>query len=221
MAIQGQDSAWGDQIEATGGVRAVTPRAMVAAVVVIVLGVLWDEWMTFYMAGSNISRSHFPLALLFPFLSLAVLNKLVRRLSPGWALTRPELLVVLGMGLVAIAVPYDGITGHLISVLAGVFYFATPENGWEFYLHDHVPTWLAPQNTGGAMAWFFEGMPVAGKFPALSVWIVPLFWWTCLIGAMAFAVFCIIVMLRKQWTENERLPYPLVQVGQMMSETEY
>jgi hypothetical protein len=94
--------------------RAVTPRAIFVAVVIIIITVLWDEWMAYYMSGSNISRSHFPLALLFPFLSLAVLNIIARRFLPSLVLTPPELRVVLGMGLVAAIVPYDGVTGHLI-----------------------------------------------------------------------------------------------------------
>lgn len=213
-----QDGAWGDA-HGVQSVRAVTPRSIFAAVVIIIVTVLWDEWMAYYMAGSNISRSHFPLALLFPFLSLAVFNMATRLAVPSLTLTPPELRVVLGMGLVAAAVPYDGITGHLIGVLAGVYYFATPENGWDFYLHHHIPTWLAPQNDTGAMIWFFEGTP-AGQVPALGAWLTPLFWWTCFLGAVAFAVFCLVVMLRKQWVDNERLTYPIVEVGQLLADTE-
>ena len=199
--------------------RAVTPRAIFVAIVIIVSTVLWDEWMAYYMSGSNISRSHFPLALLFPFLSLAVLNIIARRALPSLMLTPPELRVVLGMGLVAAIVPYDGVTGHLIGVLAGVYYFATPENGWNFYLHHNIPTWLAPQNDTGAMNWFYEGTP-AGHVPALGAWITPLFWWTCFLGAVAFAVFCVVVMLRRQWVDHERLTYPIVEVGTLLTETQ-
>ena len=199
--------------------RAVTPRAIFVALVIIVATVLWDEWMAYYMSGSNISRSHFPLALLFPFLSLAVLNLIARRFLPSLVLTPPELRVVLGMGLVAAIVPYDGVTGHLIGVLAGVYYFATPENGWNFYLHHNIPTWLAPQNDTGAMNWFYEGTP-AGHLPAIGAWITPLFWWTCFLGAVAFAVFCVVVMLRRQWVDHERLTYPIVEVGTLLTETQ-
>ncbi|MGA1198736.1 MAG: hypothetical protein ACO36I_19780, partial [Candidatus Latescibacterota bacterium] len=51
-------------------VRAVTLRSVGVAVCVIVVSVWWDEWMAYYMDGSNISRSHFPLAFLFPFMAL-------------------------------------------------------------------------------------------------------------------------------------------------------
>ena len=199
--------------------RAVTPRCVLAGIGIIILTVLWDEWTAYYMRGSNISRSHFPMALFFPFLSLAVVNMLTRLILPSAALTPSELRVVLGMGLVAAIVPYDGVTGHLIGVLAGVYYFATPENGWDVYLHHHIPTWLAPQNDAGAMNWFYEGTP-AGHMPALGAWATPLFWWTCFLGAVAFAIFCLVVMLRRQWVDHERLTYPIVEVGNLLTETE-
>ncbi|MBT3603907.1 MAG: hypothetical protein HN521_12645, partial [Candidatus Latescibacteria bacterium] len=177
MAIAESDTHQGAKTE---NVRAVTFRSIGAAVCVIGVSVWWDEWMAYYMGGSNISRSHFPLAFLFPFMVLAIGNMVIRNIGSHWALTRAELRVVLAMGLVAIAVPYDGVTGHLLGVLGGVYYFASAENAWDFYIHDTIPSWLAPQNNNGEMVWFFEGTP-AGQFPAVEVWLVPLFWWTILL----------------------------------------
>lgn len=207
------------QDEPAAEVRAVTVRSVVVSIAIVLISVLWDEWMSYYMSGSNISRSHFPLAFFLPYLLLCILNVFVNRFSPSQGLTKPELLVVLGTGLVAISVPYDGVTGQLIGVIAGAYYFATPENRWGTTVHDYIPTWLVPQNVQNEMEWFFEGVPM-GEVPALGVWITPLLWWTCFIGALAFAVFCVVVMLRKQWTQNERLSYPLVEAGEMLAETE-
>jgi hypothetical protein len=116
-------------------------------------------------------------------------------------------------------VPYDGLTGQLIGLIAGAFYFATAENRWGLYVHDHIPPWLVPGNANGEMGWFYEGIP-AGKFSGLSVWVTPLFWWTAFIAALAFAVFCVVVILRRQWTHYERLSYPLVEAGRMLADTE-
>ncbi len=211
------ESPWGTTPD--GEVKAVTLKSVTAAILIVLFSIWWDEWTPFYMAASNISRSHFPLAFFFPLLVLSIWNLIVRRLNPGWELSRAEMVVVLGIGLVAISVPYDGITGHLIGVLAGVFYFATPENGWALFLHDYVPEWLAPQNTGSAMEWFFEGTPLYGK-AVLSVWVTPILWWSLFLASVTFALFALVVILRRQWIENERLTYPLVQVGQILTETD-
>ncbi len=200
--------------------RAVTPRALGTALLIIVAGVLWDEWAAYYLRGSRLTRSHFPMAVFFPFLSVTVLSMLINRFRPGRGLTRPELLVVLGMGLVAMTIPFDGLTGGLIGILGGSTYLASPENGWALYIHDHIPAWLVPHDRGNAIVWFYEGVPPRGEFPALGAWVTPLFWWTTLVGGLAFSLFCLVVMLRKQWSEHERLTYPLMEVGQMLTETE-
>ncbi|MYF18099.1 MAG: hypothetical protein F4215_12175, partial [Gemmatimonadetes bacterium] len=126
-------------ISETTPVRAVTTRSVIASIVVITASVLWNEWMPYYTSGSNISRSHFPMAFFFPFLIACTLNLTLNHLRAGWGLSRSELLVVLGSGFVGIALAYDGLTGHFFGVLAAPYYFASVENGWGF-IHDTIPT---------------------------------------------------------------------------------
>ena len=199
--------------------KAVTLKAVITALTVVTFGILWTEWSSYYFDGSQVTRSYFPMALFFPFLTVAILSVLANRWRPGAGLSRGELLVVLGMGLVGMTIPYDGIMKYLIQTLAVPYYFASPENGWELYLHDHIPTWLVPQNTHGAMVSFVEGR-AKGSFPSIGVWVTPLFWWAWFLAALAFASFCMVVALRKPWVEYERLTYPLLEVGQMLTETE-
>ncbi|MXX14881.1 MAG: hypothetical protein F4Z86_15790 [Gemmatimonadetes bacterium] len=194
-----------------------TYRTALASVAMILVSVLWNEWMPYYTSGSNISRSHFPVALYYPFLILCICNLLANHRRSVWALTRSELLVVLASGLVGISVSYDGISGHLIGVVAAPYYFASTENGWTTYLLEHIPHWQVPTNAGGEMTRFYEGGK--GTFP-WRVWVAPIFWWMCFLGAMGFAVFSVVVILRKQWVDYERLAYPLVEVGSLLTETE-
>ena len=98
--------------------RAVTVRSVIA------VSVLWNEWMPYYTSGSNISRNHFPMAFFF-FLIACTLNLMLNHPRPGWALSRSELMVVLGSGFVGIALAYDGLTGHFFGVLAAPYYFAS------------------------------------------------------------------------------------------------
>ena len=194
-----------------------THRTAVASVAMILVSVLWNEWMPYYTSGSNISRSHFPVALFYPFLILCICNLLANHRRSTYALTRSELLVVMASGLVGISVSYDGTSGHLIGVIAAPYYFASTENGWTTYLLEHIPHWQVPTNAGGEMTRFYEGGQ--GTFP-WRVWVAPIFWWTCFLGAMGFAVFSVVVILRKQWVDYERLAYPLVEVGSLLTETE-
>jgi hypothetical protein len=198
--------------------RAVTGPAIIAAILVILVGVLWADWAVYYLRASRMTRSHFPVALFLPFLALGTINLLIRHRRPDRGLSRDELLVALAAGLAAMAVPYDGLMMPLIGALATPYYFASPENGWGLYLHDHIPTWLVPQNTAGGLETYFEGRP-SDVGLAISIWATPLIWWLALILGLAFTFFCVVVILRKQWTEHERLTYPLVEVGRMLSDT--
>ena len=48
----------------------------------------------------------------------------------------------------------------------------------------------------------------------------PIFWWVTLILAGFVVCFCLVVILRKQWVESERLDYPLLApVLEMVAET--
>ena len=44
---------------------------------------------------------------------------------------------------------------------------------------------------------------------------MPLFWWLSFISTLFFVCFCIVVILRKQWVERERLD-PLMEVPQTL-----
>ena len=67
------------------------------------------------------------------------------------------------------------------------------------------------------MTWFFEGLPEGEKIP-WGAWAIPLFWWLSFVAVLFFVLFCIVVILRKQWVEKERLIFPLAQVPLQMVE---
>ena len=172
-----------------------------------------------FLRSTYLASDFMPLGLVFPFLFLVtVINGTLKALRRSWGLTQPELIVVFAMGLVATAIPTVGLTGTLLTTIASPYYYATAENGWAELFHGTIPQWLAPiGDEGAAIRWFFEGLPKDQPFP-WQVWVTPLFWWLSLIAAVYFACVCMVVIVRKQWIEQERLPYPLVEVPILMTE---
>jgi hypothetical protein len=59
--------------------------------------------------------------------------------------------------------------------------------------------------------WFYQRIPFGEPIP-WGVWVASTARWLILIGAVFVAFLCISVLLRKQWVENERLAFPLVQL---------
>ena len=44
----------------------------------------------------------------------------------------------------------------------------------------------------------------------VRAWGVPVFFWTLFLGTLGFIMLCLNTLLRRQWTESEKLSYPLV-----------
>ena len=151
-----------------------------------------------------------PAALFVFFILLAFLNPFLRQVHPSLPLNRAELAVVYIMAMVATSIPTIGFTEYVLPITTGLFYFATPENNWEELIHPHVPRWIAPQNLQ-AIRYFYEGLPEGMPLP-WAAWVEPLAYWCLFILALYWVSICTMVILRRQWLENEKLLYPLVQV---------
>ncbi len=151
-----------------------------------------------------------PAALFVFFVFVALINVFLGLIRPGFALTRLELAVVYIMAMLATAIPTIGFTENLLPIIAGLYYYATPENNWSELIHPHVPEWIAPQDPD-AVRYFFEGLPEGVAVP-WAAWAEPLLYWCSFIVALYWVSICAMVILRKQWMEHEKLIYPLVQI---------
>ena len=65
------------------------------------------------------------------------------------------------------------------------------------------------------MRHFYEGLPSGQGIP-FEAWLGPLFWWLSLIFAIYFICFCMVVIFRRQWAENERLVFPLMEMPRLL-----
>ena len=191
---------------------AVTLRAVAIGLLLVLVVNFWISTTEYVIHASRMQLSFFPLALFAAFLLLVIVNGCIRRLRPNSALQSSELLAILAMGFVGAVVPTSGITGFLLGILSGVYYFATPENQWANYLHPNMPGWAVPSNENHAMTWFYEGLPEGQQAP-YHAWIAPLISWIFFLFALCTLLFCISVILRRQWVRNERLVFPLASVG--------
>ncbi|MBI2501930.1 MAG: hypothetical protein HYW07_01695 [Candidatus Latescibacteria bacterium] len=180
---------------------------------VVSFGAPYSLWL---VGSVEPTWSFFPVIAGCPFALLCLGNALLRRLAGRWALCQGELLVVLVMGLVVTGIPVF-MVGTLIALLASPYYAATPENDWAFYIQPHLPAWALPQPEGEALRWFWEGLPADQGMP-LGVWLGPLCWWLSLILAVYFACLCLVVILRRQWVEQERLIFPLTEMPRLLIE---
>ena len=196
--------------------RGLSFRSVGIGIAAVVFINLWVTYAETVVRTSRLNLSFFQLTLLSIFIVLVcAVNPLLKRILGRPALTSSELLVIVAIGMVGSVVPTSGITGFLVGVIASPIYFATPENQWAEFYHPHLTSWLVPSDTNALRA-FFEGGE-GGGIP-WSAWVVPLAWWCGLVFALFAGSACAMVILRKQWAENEKLVYPLATVAIEMAD---
>ncbi len=138
------------------------------------------------------------------------LNPLLGLLRRSWQLTSDEVAVVYIMALLATAIPSMGLTGFFLSYLTGAQYYASLENEWATLFLEHVPSWMIVQDAT-AVQRYFEGNPTGVTRIPWSAWVEPLVAWGAFLAVLYLVMVAISVLLRRQWMENERLLYPLMQ----------
>ncbi|NKB68685.1 MAG: hypothetical protein GKR89_16600 [Candidatus Latescibacteria bacterium] len=191
-------------------------RAAILGLLVVLAVVVGAPYSIWIVRSSEITWSYFPVSVGFCFSAVVLVNYLVRRFFPSWALQPGELAVIAIMGLAATGIP-TFIVGTLLAIISSPYYGATPENDWASSIHPYLPDWVVPRPDGEAMRWFFEGLPSGQSIP-FDAWIGPLFWLLSLIFTVYFACFCLVVICRRQWAENERLGFPLMEMPRLLIE---
>ena len=195
----------------------VTLRSVFVGLLVVVSVNTWPIYGLYVIHINQMVFSYMAMALMIPFVLLSLgVNVTLRCFRPSWSLSSLEMVVVFSMGLVGSLFPLMNFTGLIMGHMATPYYFASPENQWADLLHPHLPAWLFPDDLDGAMRLFFEGMPHERPIP-WDVWIMPVFWRFAFAAAITGTSLCIAVLLRKQWAETERLPFPAVQVALEMT----
>ncbi len=158
-----------------------------------------------------------PLAnVIFSILILLVLNWVLRRFT-FLSLSSSELLSIYVFLSVGLALCSHDILEVLISSMGHAYWFATPENEWQELFHSHLPDWLTVGNKE-VLRGFYEGDSSLYTAENLRAWVSPLVWWTLFIACLIFVMLCINVILRRQWVEQERLSYPIIQLPLQMCE---
>jgi len=170
------------------------------------------RWYT--LDGSCLPLFITPIFMLF---LLAMLNLVLNRLLPRWAFSRGELLVIYIMVVVSCTLSGHDMLQNLMGTIVHPFRFATPENGWETLFFRYIPRWLTVEEPVDrtkqqVLKGFYEGNANLYDPEIYRPWLLPLANWGVFVFVLVFMMICLNVLIRKQWTVNERLTYPIVQL---------
>jgi len=144
---------------------------------------------------------------------LVLLNAFTRRLYPKLALRRGELLTVYYMLCIASFIAGHDMIQVLIPQLGHAFQFATPENEWKTF-HRYLPRWLTVRERTALEGLYETQMTI---YPSeyvgyLKAWLPAMLTWSVFLTVLVFVMYCLNVILRRQWMDNEKLSYPVARL---------
>ncbi len=190
---------------------AVTTRALVLGAVLIPFHVYWIVTVEGIYHWSHCTAVSLYWNVIFNLLILLGINWALKRWAPKWALTQAEFVTVYVMIAVASA-----LAGH-DSLQLGVpdvvipFYYANDGNHYQDLFFKHLPQWLTVWQPSVFMP-LFDGHTTLYRADRIEAWLQPTLWWSALVFAVGLVMIGINVLIRRQWTQREKLGFPVVQL---------
>lgn len=190
--------------------QAVTLKAFLMGLVCSGLVAAGTQYGEIYLRSSRMSDDFSTGGAMFVFFFLvAIINVLLKLSGPRVAFNSGELILIYVMMMTSCAVTGMGLTHYQIPLMATLHYFSTPENNWANLVAPHVSGWMIVDDPKAAK-YFFEGLPEDVSIP-WAVWLKPFAFWGIFFAALYFSMIAVMVILRKQWIQHERLIYPIIQ----------
>lgn len=155
------------------------------------------------------------LSLIYPavltLIILVALNLVLKRWIPRFTFSQGELLTIYTMLSLAVGIAGTDFVQILAPVLGHAFWAATPENEWQSLFFQYLPRWLVVDDVR-VLEGVYEGNSSLYDWEYIRAWLTPVFWWSIFLFALMIIMLGINTIIRKQWMENERLSYPIIQL---------
>jgi uncharacterized protein DUF6785/uncharacterized protein DUF6784 len=212
QAAEGQDTA----ARSTRG--GVTWRAIFLGLFLTPVTIYWitlTEVRWYTLDGTSLPLFIQPVFFLF---LLCLLNIGVKAWRGRAWLEQGELLVVyIMLGMACVFAGHDMLQ-NLIGVLGHPQNFASPSNNWEGKFFTYLPEWLFVLDKENVTQFYAGNVDIYKRPELLQPWVLPLFWWGIFVFVQAVLFLSFNVLIRRAWTEHEKLSFPLVQLPLAMTD---
>ena len=194
----------------------ISKKALIIGIVFVVAICFIVSYAELVIAYIQIGFLQLPPAVIGVFFFLVVASRLLKKISLRLGLTQQELMMIYCMMLIASMISSRGMMEKLIPALIAVNYYANEPNGWDKLFFPNIKSWLVPFDIAKKprqeiAVGFYEQLDPSEPIPFGS-WVTPLLVWGVLVLLIFFGFLCLASILRKQWVDNEKLSFPLVQL---------
>jgi len=196
-------------------INIIRKRAIIIGLIMVIINAYWvgissELWYSVFTFVNPFSNAIFSLTVLL------ILNFLFKKFSANLGLSPAELLIIYVMIIMVSTISGHTMMSILMGTLAHPFWFASPENEWQQLFWKYIPSWFTVTKTD-ALKGYFTGESSFYRIEHIKAWAVPILVWSGFIFILYFSLLCISSILRRQWTENEKLSYPLIQLPLSMA----
>jgi hypothetical protein len=191
--------------------RGVTWRAILIGTLLIPINTYWIIQVEGIWHSNHATAMSLFWNTIFCLVVLVVMNLGLKQYAPRFAFSQGEFITIYVMITLASALAGHDSLQLGFPGLSFSFWFATPENRWGQLFNQYFPSWATVQNKE-ILKGLYQGADTLYRWDYLKAWIGPVMVWCFFITALGLVMICMNVIIRKQWTENEKLSYPIVQL---------
>ncbi len=189
----------------------ITKRAVLIGTILIIGNSYWIAYVEMIWHTAHLTTVAMSVNVMFGIFVITMLNMWIGSFAPNAALSQRDLIVVYSMLAVGSAFSGHDCMPRLMGLIPYAYRFATAENDWEALLFHHLPEWLVVKDPKTVND-FYEGNVNFFTEGYVQHWIVPILSWTAVIFLLMLTFLCLTSLIRKQWIENEKLAYPIIQI---------
>ena len=195
------------EVKAAPALAGITPRAFLIGLLLIPLLCYWVEYTEVVTQGTDLAAMSLVIGAVFALFVLICLNAVIGRFAPRWRFTQAELLYIYLMQTVSIGISGIGMYQFLITGMGNALHYANSANGWKDLFGRYIPRHLVPDPA--VLDKFYTGNSHL-SLEFLAGWATPIFWWSGFTCVLLGSMLCLNVILRRQWMDSEKLPFPIV-----------
>lgn len=187
-----------------------TPRAILLGLVFTALCDLWIHWAELVLGERGhtaLANTSIPVGAFNVLFVLVVCNLVLTRFLGSWAFSKAELLVIYVMLIVSTVVSSSGGIHFIIPTVTAAFWYADSSNQWANKFLRYIPGWIAQKNQLA-----LRGFYIGNAHVPWALWRTQLLAWWLFLLLFTMATLCLVVILRRQWVDRERLAFPTVAV---------
>ena len=184
---------------------------LILVIILIPINSLWiiqTELVHYSAHPTTMSLLSNVIFLLFLFICI---NLMVSKIFRRYGLNQRELLFIYILLSTASTMSGHDMIQVLAPMLGHAFWFATPENEWKELFWRYIPRWLAVDDMT-ALKDYYHGESTLYTIQHVKAWAVPILWWSAFYVVLVAVMLCINVIIRRQWTEHEKLSYPIIRL---------